>query len=1212
MEVLYETLDLLDQYEKERKNTISMNSSTTVVQKEEVQNQNEEEKNPRESTAESNITRINSTRSSTNSFEARTNSDIESDTDVESDEEFKSFPDDTSLNYQNDKENLKYDANYYEYMSQKNNGVRINSLPVTIGNINSQRSRSNSSLSTPELLIYDSNEYDSSSSYSSFNERKKYNQSFTFGSGGNNITNLPKSNKIVNKSLSGNKIFQNNQLLDSCETLLNDMEENFPKRNSNSNSSSASSDLLIPQRGISLLDSPRKARHKSYAGPSKPSPIPSPAVSSPKSKVPNINTNYQKDTDGSQSDSSKTAPSSPSTPNDSFIGPMSRSFSISTTTSQSGNMSFSSDHNLRPISSLYRNHSLGGHDKRVSRSSRDLNIKNHYTFESNRSRSMSPSHRKPTITVLPGNINANGGVVRGLSSSTPPTINYSEGKVSEIKKEVLSSPLSQNPSTIPTPFNNTPPQSPRNDNMKLPHKYSNNSFLESESNVKEAGSHIDKDSSIQNQNIIEKSFIDNVSGQNMAANDNRVSVQNSTVSIQSVSTVSTRMNMNESSFSGMVERSNTNDAINKGLMTPRSLTGTPELAVNNVIVRDNITLPVNKRKSSIPKKPILYQEPFTTESSKSNKITNSFTKNSEKEVFDSLIQLLDQLENHQQQNKQEPIDVSATDVSIHKALNHLEKSYFPEGREYIPKSPLINNNINEREIIGQVSSKEYLDRVPTPTNMGVQSDSELMNMNKNSNSRLRGQEELQRILNNSAPSYYVKAKKERTMQPQQYKFIQLQQKQDLRMKKIQHHHQQQQQQQQLQNHLKQQINQKLQQNAMIQQKLKQLGNDPNSMSNSPSLRMINPEYDYNSPMSEISVNDFSDVNPRRYDSITPVISPVSTFASIDSNSVVSIPTRPRKSSINNQQYIPQVNNGKEASPLSNSYDSSMKDFKSNSPGISAISIGSSSKISPNQSFTSMPVMVPNLGYSPSVQSRSFTMDIANESSVPGIPHHKLYSRSPSTQCVDISTSEEAKKQRKSKKPSIFYIPPDNSSKPLTAVVSDVTDVNLNDELDIITKNNTIINSNSNAALNVRTSLYKNNYNLSADNLVLLKERTEVSPISPIKKSNSIGSQLNNYGTVDERQLEFKKNNSNNAEGETFIERFMNELNVTTGFENNILKQRAQQQEEERREMELRRRTFLQNQALYNKVTPTNVKPMIKKDANDKFSYDRYQNNIYYD
>jgi len=211
MEVLYETLDILDQYEKDKKNTISMNSATTIVPKEEIKDQNEEDKNPRESTAESNITRINSTRSSNNSFEVRSNSDVDSDTDVESDEEFKSFPDDTPFNYQNEKENLRYDTNYYEYMSQKNNGMRINSLPITDNRINMGRTRSNSSLSTPELLIYDSNDYDSSSSCGSFNEMRRYNQSFTYGTSNNIISDLPKSNIIVNKSLSGNKIFQNNQ-----------------------------------------------------------------------------------------------------------------------------------------------------------------------------------------------------------------------------------------------------------------------------------------------------------------------------------------------------------------------------------------------------------------------------------------------------------------------------------------------------------------------------------------------------------------------------------------------------------------------------------------------------------------------------------------------------------------------------------------------------------------------------------------------------------------------------------------------------------------------------------------------------------------------------------------------------------------------------------------------------------------------------------------
>jgi len=969
--------------------------------------------------------------------------------------------------------------------------------------------------------------------------------------------------------------------MDSCETLLNmenNMEEEFTNRNSTS--STASSDFSIPQRGVSLLDSTRKARSKSFAGPPNPSPIPSPALT-------NVKTNNSKDSDVSQGDSSKAVPPSPSSINDPFIGPMSRSFSVSSSNNSPNiNMSFSNDYNLRPISSLYRTHSVGSRDQRASRNNHETSLNNRYSsYEANRSRSLSPNHKKPTLSVLPGNINANGGVVRGISSSTPPVINYSEGKVLENKKESITSPLSQNALSLQT-FRNTPPQSPHIDNVNknLPHKYVSKSSVESESNVKEAGYHfVHNFPEEQNQNIVDTVIVDKVNGQNISPKDNRVSVQNSTVSVQSVSSINSRLN---SDSIGNLGRSNTDDSVNSGLLNPHSRTGTPEIVNTNVIKRENITLPVSKRKSSIPKPPILYQEPVNEIPKR--KMISSYCKKSEKEVFNTLFNLLDQLESNQNQSNQQQISTTVSDrnARIQEALDHLEKSYFPEGREVnesklpilaetLPKSPLINT-INERDIIAKVVKKESVDRVHTPPNVGI-SEHEVFKVNKNSPARIRGQEELQRILNNSAPSLQIKSMKERSKQQQQYKLSQLQQKQEFRIKKIQNY-----QQQQIQNQLKHQINQKLQQNAMIQQKLKQLGNDPNSMSVSPS--MINPEF--NSPVSELSVIDFGgDINPRRIDSIIPMVSPVSTNSSMDNLSVVSISTRPRKTSLNKQHYIPipQVNGKDASSSISNSYESSMKPY---SPGVSTIS-ANSSRISPNQSFSGMPVMVPNLGYSPSVQSRSFSVDVANESSIPRIQQHKVYSRSPSHQCVDISTSEEAKKQRKSKTHSIFYIPPENSSKPLSAVVSDVSDVNMENELETVTKNNTIINSNSNSIpgvnSNVRNSLYKNTFNLSADNLTRLKEKTEVVN-SPIRKSNSYGSGLNNYGVVDGRQSEFRRF----EEGETIIDHIFNELNITTGFENNILRQRAQL-EEERRALDARRRTHLQNQVIANNPkTSTNI------------------------
>jgi len=125
MELLNETLDLLEKFEKERK--VSVNSAKTIVPDKEENKANTEEKektNQRTSTTESNITRINSIRSS-KSFELHSNlendSDQDSNTDVgeSDDEEFRSFPDETAIYIQNDKESIRYDANYYDYISQK-------------------------------------------------------------------------------------------------------------------------------------------------------------------------------------------------------------------------------------------------------------------------------------------------------------------------------------------------------------------------------------------------------------------------------------------------------------------------------------------------------------------------------------------------------------------------------------------------------------------------------------------------------------------------------------------------------------------------------------------------------------------------------------------------------------------------------------------------------------------------------------------------------------------------------------------------------------------------------------------------------------------------------------------------------------------------------------------------------------------------------------
>jgi len=466
--------------------------------------------------------------------------------------------------------------------------------------------------------------------------------------------------------------------------------------------------------------------------------------------------------------------------------------------------------------------------------------------------------------------------------------------------------------------------------------------------------------------------------------------------------------------------------------------------------------------------------------------------------------------------------------------------------------------------------------------------------------------------------YYAKSKKEKTKQLQQQqqqqqmiKLMQLQQKQEMRIRMLQ--------QQEYQNLLKQQINQKLQENAILQQKLRK--------NSEPYINTHHNEREFNSPYLEVGYNtDIAENNPHRYDSI----SSTSTYNSMDSLTVPKSP-RPRKGSFGNQgftspyqnllspiQNSPVINHEQLGvpitqdlknipinirpksnslleipSPLSSSYDS-MKDFKaSNGFFIPTIYSGdiTSAKSSPNSPYSRASMVIPNLGVSPNmpnIQSKSFSIDITRDTPIINGQQQKLYSRSPTTQCVDISTSEEAKKQRKSKKTSIFYIPPDNKSKPLSAVVSDVSDVsNSSNEFDSVTKNNTIINGNHNVhqeeSLNINNYLYKNNNNSSADDLVLLKDRND--KIGPLRKSHSIGSSLNNYGMSNIRVLESKKNNFNYPEGETFVQRFLNDIHAGTGFENNILQQKR---ENDKIEMEIRRRTVNANNNFINSSNSINI------------------------
>jgi len=1457
MELLNETLDLLEKYEKGRKNTVSLNSVNTVVQKDDEKGNKENNNSKRLSTAESSVTRINSVDArSSKSIELRSNCDSDSEHEgfeEDEDEEFKSFPDDSLVSSQNDKENINYDTDYYEYLNQKNGGrKRFNSMPSSERPY-VQRSRSNSSLSTPELLIYDSNEYDSSSSYGSIN-------------GGRENIRPPQLPDSHDRYLNGNnkKIFLNNQLIENNEklddtkktpqnkqgvensdNLLNVMDKDTTTNNNNTNNTntstdtgkqnylsvSSSSDFVIPLRSHSLVEDEitKRIKAKSYISPSS-SPKPSvKSLQSPKMKRETLKVNMDdlkvqvddlKKGNGNQNGDSSitiplpspTTPTSPSLPaspssqagNDSFIGPMSRSFSINQNNNISPNISYN-DHNLRPISSLYRQHSLGSHDQRLSRA-----LNNRYSsYENCRSRSMSPNHHKPTLDALPGNINADGGVSRGYSSSTPPDICKSHEK--NIKEAVASPLTRETPNLSHIPLHNTNKndnnqyhESYKNSDVKsdLPHIYTSHSSVESETNVKEAGYH-EGHSLIENHSqIMDKSFFEQIN-RSGNPNDQRKSVLTSTSTTNSI--------IIPPSIPIQGGKKNSLE-INNGLLTPQSIPGTPDLGFNlnlnsnnnnssnnnhihNTNVShgnyDGIRLPISKRKSSIPNPPplILMEEPMEEPMEEhledlkrevKNELKNepmkekqqqqqqqqfrttSFQKFSEKEVFSTLMDLLNQMEDNQNKTDQKLI----SDAPVQRALDNLVKSYFPEGlnsndeapvpkyqapvgnlpntpRSPIPKNsmmigtPKLNNmesalnnsmmigtpNLNNMEsavnnsmmigtpklnnmesmannsmMIGtpklnnmesavnnsmmtpklnnmeSMVNNSMMIGTPKLNNMESMANNSMMigtpklnNMEKLDNKLLingynsgnesegsvrpkfkeskkfRDQRELQQILNYSSPSLVVKSKKERAKQQQHLRLIQQQQKQEMRVKMIQ-----QQQQQQLQNHLKQQISQKVQQNAMIQQKLKQL-NNKNSMG-SPAIKMMTPELDFHSPninndFDYNDFNDFSDNNnnnrdsvPPRFDSIVPIMSPASSTVSMDN--IAALSPRPRKTSFNNGLVSPyqsvlsplNSNNSNQKSPLF-SMDKAGIPVTNELQGISVyphehsvildgnsmisgskvslvktkpnkvippINTNSNNRISPNMSFTRMSMMVPTIGVSPTIQDKSFSFEINNNSTDVNGSQQRLHNKSPfihnaeltttnnttststssSTTSSSTSTSEKKRKDR-SKKTSIFYMPPDNNSKPLSAIVSDVSDVSdvsiNSEELDTITKNNTIINSNSNAqGYKYRNSLYKNmGYNLSADNLNSLKENSE--GIAPLRKSNSIGSQRNNYGIMDdERHNQFTKFDANQREGETFIDSFLNEINASTGFENNIIHQKAQEDLAIRRELEMRRRTMNMN------------------------------------
>jgi len=378
MDLLNETLDLIEKYENEKRRNLSVNSATTIVQKEDI--------SQRESTTESNITRINSNRSSNlsdlDSF-GETESDYYSSSDSEemylkeSSEEYRSFPveDDT---IQNDEGIVNNNSNNND--TKQNNNLLSNKIL--------RKPHSNSTFSTPELIC-DSNDYDSSSSYDEPYKGKAHQSLIN-----ENINRVQSStNPIIveNKGLKGSLLFKSNK--------SNNIEE-IVKPDTNNSNSERFDDFVIPKRGISLTDDmPGTKQVTHYYSKQKKSPI---VVSS----------NNEVKGQAEEDDIRDSLSSSSFLSNDQHGGPISRSFTIGSPFSigspnssyvvNSPNVSFNGDiNNVRPVSSIYRNQ-----DKNPYRSPKKI-INNPSAIDNNALRSLSPNlGRKSNMPIKSINVNA--------------------------------------------------------------------------------------------------------------------------------------------------------------------------------------------------------------------------------------------------------------------------------------------------------------------------------------------------------------------------------------------------------------------------------------------------------------------------------------------------------------------------------------------------------------------------------------------------------------------------------------------------------------------------------------------------------------------------------------------------------------------------------------------------------------------------------------
>jgi len=1065
MDLLNETLDLIDQYENEKKRIMSVNSATTFVQKDDKGN-NVDNLNQRESTTESNITRINSNRGS-DYFD------------------FYSFTESESDYYSNT-ENEEFD-NVEEQDNKENINNNSESGRAELGSLN-QLTHSNSSLST-ELVICD----DSSSSNEPNDNNQQQNQP-TINENSNKPSDLQNTvieSRFVSKNLNGNKIFHNNNLLENAETYLN--EEHIKHRTKRIDR------FVIPKRGISLSDVNRNARHKSYVGPQNPSPFYG-------------TTNNEEGQDDLQKQGEdnphNSILSSSSSSSDPFVGPISCSFSVS-----SPNSSYNGDYN-RPISSLYRNHSLGSNEKRSShRSFRESAISRLSTVDSYRSRSLSPNSNKRPIVSPKGNGIIMGRLMENQDTTKEVDIQYgnnvleNNGKLSSVDSNASYPTQSSNISNINrmvnTRYNSSASElsSANTSFQSISHSIKNNgtstlikpqvlydepqtsnngtafnSFVQDLDKLDIDDNDQEESSTYQNQinNKQNESNLNKINNSYMKANQKQIENnynQNKINQNQIESSYIQNQNKQVKNNEGNQVKKDQQVVMN--LKKPGSLDnkessfytdGTSKYNDNNY--QNSISSKQNNLnyQNSISSKQnnLNYQNSLSSRSKQSNLSYQNSISSESSRIPKSLIyynreKFENQMEKLSPGNQRSPMlrpagsQVSYRNESIDRTYgNGSIVSSSSDSDSNFKKNPNINSNMNPNfksntnpnfntnmnPNFNSKISPNFNSSFTTSMNSNFNSNfnsSYNSSYNSNGSSHSRGQDELQMIISNS----FVNSMRDRAIYQQKYQHYQQQpQTHDIRYKMMQQQQQQIIQKQQIiqPQQLKYQINQNSQQNTNINQNLRQL-NDLNTSKSS--LRMLNSEYN-SSPVPNIADGSFTaDNRSNRFDNST-------TYNAMEE-------ARTKLSALKKNYGLPHKGSLSNIS-TSHSYYDKLRSQNSRSPTIKPTTYGSR-----------MSIAVPNINDISSVSSSNI-----------------LNSRSISPTNSFTSSN---------------YNSPNNYS----------VDMNVN-------KNNPFAMAQQQQNNNIRSSMYKVGYDITSDNM----KRPQ------LKKSTSYGSNLNNYGIIDDRKFNSRK------------------------------------------------------------------------------------------